>query len=91
MYSLAYTDEALKDIEALKKSGNRAALEKLETLLTELTEHPKTGIGKPEPLRGNFSGCWSRHITSKHRLVYRIVEQQVVVVILQAYGHYYGR
>ena len=87
-YSLKLTADAIEDIEYLKKSGDKATLKKLAILLVELTAHPSTGTGQPEELKYNFSGCWSRRINAKHRLVYRIEEEQVVVVVLFARGHY---
>ena len=44
--------------------------------------------GKPEQLRGNLSGMWSRRITDKHRLVYEIREDRIDVLVVIAYGHY---
>ena len=64
------------------------AFQKAVRLLNELSEHPKTGTGSPEPLRGDRSGQWSRRITNKHRLVYEIQELEVIVLVLTAYGHY---
>ncbi len=47
-------------------------LERLNTLIKECRRTPFNGIGKPEPLRGELSGWWSRRITQEHRLVYRV-------------------
>jgi len=91
-YILKLTDDALEDIEILKKSGDKAALKKLAILLEELTEHPRKGTGQPEELKYDFAGCWSRRINSKHRLVYRIDETPPqAVVVLYAFGHYQDR
>ncbi len=87
-YTLQLTSDAIQDIDRLKKAGDKATLKKLSVLLEELTEHPRTGTGQPEELKHNFSGCWSRRINAKHRLVYRIEEEQVTVIILYASGHY---
>jgi len=87
-YTLKYTKDALEDIEYLKKAGDKATLKKLAILLEELAEHPRTGTGQPEELKYYFSGCWSRRINNKHRLVYTIEEEQVTVIILYARGHY---
>ena len=78
MYKLDYTDEALQDMQKLKHEEPKAFL-KLAGLLEELMEHPKTGTGHPEPLKGNRSGQWSRHITKKHRLIYQINDTEVIV------------
>ena len=50
--------------------------------------YPKTGTGHPEPLKGDRNGQWSRTITKKHRLIYEILETEVYVDVLSAYGHY---
>ena len=64
------------------------AFKKAQRFIEELREHPKTGLGHPEPLKGKPENRWSREITKKHRLVYRIFETEVYVEVLAAYGHY---
>jgi toxin YoeB len=88
IYVLEFTDEAMADIAHLKKTGNKKLLEKLYRLLLELLEHPRTGTGKIERLKYFEEETWSRRITSEHRLVYRIYDTTVVVLVLSAYGHY---
>jgi toxin YoeB len=88
MFEIDFTDEALEDIEKLKKTGNRAVLKKVYTLIQELKEHPETGTGKPERLKHYQQIAWSRRIDRKHRLVYLIGGTKIVVTILGAYGHY---
>ena len=85
-YHLDFTDKACADIDFHKKSGNKAILGKLFTFLEELTQHPFSGSGKPEPLKHNLSGMWSRRINRQHRLIYEI--EQDTVFILSAKGHY---
>jgi len=87
-YELEYTSDFREDIRKLRKAGDIKSLRKLAKLLKELTKHPTTGIGKPEPLSGDRIGQWSRRITQKHRLIYMIVEEKVIVLLLSAYGHY---
>lgn len=86
-YSITYSAEAKEDLIKLKKN-EPAAFKKAVKLLNELVDHPTTGTGHPEQLKGNRSGQWSRQITKKHRLVYRIFETEVYVDVLSAYGHY---
>ncbi|MGV0921133.1 type II toxin-antitoxin system YoeB family toxin [Empedobacter falsenii] len=50
--------------------------------------HPEKGTGHPKPLGGNRVGEWSRKITDKHRLIYTIDNDQVIVLVISAYGHY---
>jgi toxin YoeB len=69
-----------------KKTGNKAVLKKLLTLLEELEQHPFSGTGKPEPLKFELSGMWSRRINKEHRLIYEVEDD--VVFILSAKGHY---
>jgi toxin YoeB len=52
---------------------------KINALITEIMRDPFHGTGKPEPLKGNWSGHWSRRITKEHRLVYKILNDQVVI------------
>lgn len=85
-FHLDFTDKALDDIDFHKKSGNKSVIKKLYLLLEELAEHPFTGTGKPEPLKHNLSGMWSRRINKEHRLVYEIEDD--VVNILSIKGHY---
>jgi len=88
LYELEYTSDFEIDKEKLRESGNIKALKKLATLLLELTTHPTTGTGKPEPLSNDRAGQWSRRITRKHRLIYYIDNEKVVVLLLSASGHY---
>ena len=87
MFAIVYSTRAEEDLRKLKRS-EPAAFQKALKLLNELADHPKTGTGHPEPLKGKPEGRWSRQITKKHRLVYRIYEQEVYVDVLTAYGHY---
>jgi toxin YoeB len=87
MYKIEYTDEAKLHMQQLKYNEPKA-FQKLTQMLVELMEHPQTGTGHPEPLKGQPEGRWSRRITKKHRLVYRIFKEEVVVLVLRAYGHY---
>jgi toxin YoeB len=87
-YELKLTEKALDDIERHKKSGQKSILFKLDVLLNELTEHPYTGTGKPEPLKHEKNNKWSRRITQKHRLIYEVKENIVLVEVLSAWGHY---
>ena len=67
-------------------SGDRKALQRINRLLDEAARDPGSGTGKPERLRGDLSGCWSRRIDQEHRLVYTVVGEDLVV--LQARYHY---
>ena len=87
-YSIRVTKNAQKDLEKIYKSGNKADISKVEQIFQELEETPETGIGKPERLKNNYSGFWSRRINKKDRLVYEIVDSEIIVIVLSALGHY---
>lgn len=87
-YILEITTIARKDIEKHIQAGDKKLLAKLNTLFDELREHPSYGTGKPERLKHYPGDTWSRRITDKHRLIYRIHDKKVTVLILSAWGHY---
>ena len=55
-------------------------LRRINRLLEEATRDPGAGVGKPERLSGDLSGCWSRRIDQEHRLVYTVVDGEIVVI-----------
>ena len=87
MYKISYVQKVQKDLVKLKEKEPKSFSKALK-LINELVEHPRTGTGHPEQLSGDHSGQWSRRITKKHRLVYEIHDNQVIVLVLSAYGHY---
>ncbi|MFD2034235.1 Txe/YoeB family addiction module toxin [Belliella marina] len=87
-FEIIFTKIAEKDLLRHKKSGNKKLIRKLDQLLDELEEHPETGTGKPERLKNNLSGLWSRRINHEHRLVYSIDGEKVIVTVISAFGHY---
>ncbi|WP_421180360.1 Txe/YoeB family addiction module toxin [Aeromonas enteropelogenes] len=65
---------------------DKKMLKRVNTLIEAVTRSPFEGIGKPEPLKLNLSGYWSRRIDSEHRLVYAVESDTMVVI--QCRGHY---
>ena len=90
-YRLDYTDKTNKNIEFHKKSGNNPLLKKLFKLLIEISNDPYTGSGKPEQLKHQLSGLWSRRLNKEHRIIYEVLEDTKVVVIHSVKGHYYKK
>jgi toxin YoeB len=84
---IKYTAEGDEDLEFWKKSGNKIVLKRIAELTKSILIDPYTGIGKPEPLKYNFAGFWSRRITDEHRLIYEVDENIVYIHSLR--GHYY--
>ncbi len=65
---------------------DKKILERVNELIKDCLRSPFKGIGKPEQLKGNYAGCWSRRITQEHRLIYKINERRLH--ILQCRYHY---
>ena len=86
-YKVTISPKAAEHLQRLAKSEPKA-FAKAGRFLKELEEHPKTGTGHPEQLKGKPENRWSREITKKHRMVYRIFDTEVLVEVLAAYGHY---
>ena len=76
---VVYLSQALDDLSYWKKSGNKAIQQRISKLIQSIIEAPFEGIGKPEALKHNYSGWWSRRINEKHRLVYRIEEDRLII------------
>ncbi len=87
-YEVSLSPMALEHIAKHIKAGDKKLVAKISSLLLELENHPRSGMGKPEQLKGYSREVWSRRINTKHRLVYEIKEQELVVLALTAYGHY---
>lgn len=68
------------------QTTDKATLKKINSLLKEIERMPFEGSGKPEPLKHNLAGWWSRRINLEHRLVYKIDDK--ASVILQCRYHY---
>ena len=76
---LVWTLAAWEDYEYWQ-GQDRKTLKRINALIRDCLRHPFEGIGKPEPLKENLAGCWSRRIDDVHRLVYRAEEQTLVIV-----------
>lgn len=83
---MKYTPTALEDRDFWKRSGQKIVIEKITNLIIDISEHPTTGIGKPEQLKHRLSGLWSRRIDKENRIVYEIQENCVIIHSLR--GHY---
>lgn len=70
------------------QANDKKTLKKINELLKDIGRNPIDGIGKPEPLKGNLSGWYSRRINEEDRLVYRCNEESDVCEIGQCKGHY---
>ena len=85
---IIYSDEVKRDIEYWKKSGNKIIQNKIQQLVDAIEESPFEGIGKPEPLKYNLAGLWSRRINWEHRIIYKLLEDEQTIKIYSLKGHY---
>ena len=76
---ISFEDTALAQYQRWAQEDKKI-FAKINMLIQECLRTPFTGTGKPEPLKGSLAGFWSRRITKEHRLVYKIVEDSLVVV-----------
>lgn len=79
------------DIDAWKnylfwQKEDKNILKRINQLIKEVLRHPFIGTGKPEPLKGNLKGLWSRRINHEHRLVY--IVEETTIIIVDCKGHY---
>ena len=87
MYTIVFTEDAKKDLKELNKKAPQT-VSKLSKLLDEVREHPRKGTGQVEQLKGYDGSVYSRRITKEHRLVYKIYDEVVEVLVLSTFGHY---
>ncbi|MGZ8183722.1 MAG: Txe/YoeB family addiction module toxin [Methylobacter sp.] len=77
--NILFTDDAWEDYLYWQQT-DKQTLKKINQLLKEIQRTPFTGIGKPEPLKHQLQGCWSRRIDSEHRLVYEITDNTLQII-----------
>lgn len=85
MKAVVFAPDAIHQLQQFK-SGNQKLVFKIFELIENIQQTPFTGIGKPEALKGNLSGFWSRRINQEHRLVYKVSEEHIF--IYSCLGHY---
>lgn len=77
--TLAWTDEAWKDY-IYWQGQDKKTLKRINKLIPAIKNYPFTGIGKPEPLKENLAGFWSRRIDEQNRLVYAVTEEYITIL-----------
>jgi toxin YoeB len=82
---LVWDEDAWNDYLYWQRT-DRAKVKRINELVQAILREPFTGIGKPEPLKHQLAGSWSRRIDDEHRLVYRVTDEDLI--ILQARYHY---
>ncbi len=79
MRNLEFDISAFEDLAWWIKQDRAKAL-RIVSLIREIEREPFTGIGKPEPLKHEFGGCWSRRIDQEHRLVYQVTNDKIRIL-----------
>jgi toxin YoeB len=85
MRIISMRPDAWDDLKTWIQESPKVAL-RIHRLLDECCRTPFEGIGKPEPLRGDLRGYWSRRIDDEHRLVYQVTDDEIIVFSMR--GHY---
>ena len=85
---IIYSQQAQSDIKFWLKSGNKKIQGKITQLINAIQKDPFNGIGKPEALKYELNGKWSRRIDEEHRLIYEMPEDQSIIKIHSLKGHY---
>lgn len=81
-------EQAKADLKYWEKSGNTKIQKRICKLLEDIKLHPFIGIGKPEPLKHNLKGVWSRRINDEHRILYSVSDNMIYVYVLSMRFHY---
>lgn len=87
MYRIETSSSVDKVLKKWKKSSPRLH-DKYRKIYHELMDHPRSGLGHPEALKGGNDITWSRHITAHDRIIYDIYDDVVVVYVIAVEGHY---
>ncbi len=87
-YELVLMPEAERHLKEWSRSGQKKTLKKIVDLFEELRQHPATGTGHVEQLKGDLSGYWSREINKGDRMIYSIEDDKVIVNVVSLKGHY---
>lgn len=86
-FKIIYSKNAEEDLRFWAKS-NKKTFQKIVALIESIAASPCQGIGKPEPLRYEWSGCYSRRIDNKNRIVYKVDDQGKTIYIYMMRHHY---
>ncbi|SFV56099.1 YoeB toxin protein [hydrothermal vent metagenome] len=77
--NIIFTEDSWSDYLYWQQT-DKQVLKRINQLIKDIKREPFRGIGKPEPLKYELSGCWSRRITDEHRLVYEVNEHGIILI-----------
>lgn len=86
MRKLIFEERSFDDFTEWAEGNRKSDFKRLLKLISEIRRTPFEGTGKPEPLKENLSGYWSRRITDEHRLVYKVTDESIIVIACK--NHY---
>ncbi|WP_025761448.1 Txe/YoeB family addiction module toxin [Dyadobacter tibetensis] len=87
-YIIQLSKDAKFDLQAIKRSGRKSDIEKISIFFGELENDPRSGTGMPERLKHYNGEVWSRRINKKDRLIYEILETEMLVLVVSVLAHY---
>lgn len=87
MYKVRFYHSAEEQLRRMAKSDPKS-LKKVQEFVSQLSDNPRVGTGKPERLKGYEVETWSRRINKKDRLIYEIRDMEVLVLVVSVQGHY---
>jgi len=76
---LVFVEESWEDYLYWQKT-DKNKLKKINELIRDISRTPFEGLGKPDPLKHKYSGFWLRRIDNEHRLIYRVIEDEIQIV-----------
>ncbi len=85
MYKLIFEERAWEDY-IYWQNQDKKILKRINSLLKDISRNKFEGIGKPEPLKGDLSGYWSRRIDDKNRIIYKVENETIMIIACK--GHY---
>ena len=85
---LVLLKQAREDWDYWLSTNNEKVIKRIKELIKDINEHPFSGKGKPEPLKGRLQGKWSRRITNEHRIVYSISDGRIYIFVFSLRFHY---
>jgi len=87
MKTIFFNDKVFNEFLAWA-AEDKKVFNKIAALIKDIKRNPTDGIGKPEALKYEYSGYWSRRITDKHRLIYQVTENNEELIIISCKNHY---
>ena len=79
----SFSDNAWEDYEYWQRQNDKQTIKRIHQLIKDIDKNGYTGIGKPEPLKHDWAGWWSRRITDEHRLIYKLQNNNILLASMR--------